>query len=105
MHYVIDLQIEPDAKGLDPYGKPWAPLATSTLYRAIEAKEQSITRIGNKKRGASSTSRHAANLNPPAQACGLARAGAEAVAAGHRVVLPVAQATPLRGDGIGAVGL
>ncbi|MEY4505758.1 MAG: hypothetical protein RL297_336 [Pseudomonadota bacterium] len=54
MHYVIDLQIEPDAKGLDPYGKPWAPLATSTLYRAIEAKEQSITRIGNKKRGASS---------------------------------------------------
>ena len=42
------------AKGLDPDGNPWAPLAKSTLYRAVEAKQQRVTSIGNKKRGASS---------------------------------------------------
>lgn len=42
------------AKSLDPDGNPWAPLARSTLYRAVEAKQQRVTSIGNKKRGASS---------------------------------------------------
>lgn len=42
------------AKSLDPDGQPWAPLAKSTLYRAVEAKQQRVTSIGNKKRGASS---------------------------------------------------
>lgn len=41
------------AKSQDPDGNPWAPLAKSTLYRAVEAK-QGVTSAGNKKRGASS---------------------------------------------------
>lgn len=42
------------AKALDPDGQPWAPLARSTLYRAVEARQHEVTTIGNKKRGASS---------------------------------------------------
>lgn len=41
-------------KNQDPDGQPWAPLAKSTLYRAVDAKQQRVTSIGNKKRGASS---------------------------------------------------
>lgn len=41
-------------KSQDPDGNPWTPLAKSTLYRAVEAKQQSVTSAGNKKRGASS---------------------------------------------------
>jgi phage gpG-like protein len=42
------------AKGLDPDGNPWAPLAKSTLYRAVEARQRRVTGVANKKRGASS---------------------------------------------------
>ncbi|MBP8150221.1 MAG: phage virion morphogenesis protein [Limnohabitans sp.] len=42
------------AKGLAPDGTPWTPLARSTLYKAVDAKQHKITSIGNKKRGASS---------------------------------------------------
>lgn len=42
------------AKGLAPDGTPWAPLARSTLYRAVEAKQSQVTTKANKKRGASS---------------------------------------------------
>jgi len=41
-------------KNLAPDGTPWQPLAKSTLYRAVDAQQHKVTRIGNKKRGASS---------------------------------------------------
>jgi phage gpG-like protein len=43
------------AKNLDPDGNPWAPLARSTLYRAVDAKQHEVTSIGNKRRGAMSS--------------------------------------------------
>lgn len=42
------------AKGLAPDGTPWAPLAKSTLYRAVEAKQGKVATKANKRRGASS---------------------------------------------------
>ena len=41
-------------KGLAPDGTPWAPLAKSTLYRAVEAKQGKVTTKASKLRGASS---------------------------------------------------
>lgn len=43
------------SQNLDPDGQAWAPLAKSTLYRAVEAKQHRVTSIGNKKRGAMSS--------------------------------------------------
>lgn len=43
------------AKNVAPDGTPWAPLAKSTLYKAVEAKQLQVTSIGNKRRGASSS--------------------------------------------------
>lgn len=42
------------ARGLAPDGTPWAPLAKSTLYRAVDAQQHKVTAIGNRKRGATS---------------------------------------------------
>lgn len=41
-------------KGVAPDGTPWAPLARSTLYRAVDARQHQVTSIGNKRRGAMS---------------------------------------------------
>lgn len=42
------------SKGLAPDGTPWTPLARSTLYRAVDARQQQVTSAGNKRRGAAS---------------------------------------------------
>lgn len=41
-------------QGVAPDGTPWAPLARSTLYRAVDARQHQVTSIGNKRRGAAS---------------------------------------------------
>lgn len=42
------------ARAVAPDGTPWAPLARSTLYRAVENQQHRVTAIGNKRRGAAS---------------------------------------------------
>jgi phage gpG-like protein len=42
------------ARNVAPDGTPWAPLARTTLYRAVEARQSQVTSAGNTKRGAAS---------------------------------------------------
>lgn len=42
------------ARNVAPDGTPWAPLARSTLYRAVDARQHQVTSVGNTRRGAAS---------------------------------------------------
>jgi hypothetical protein len=51
---LLNANQERHTRGVAPDGTPWAPLARSTLYRAVENQQHRVTSAGNKRRGATS---------------------------------------------------